>query len=519
MKKIPCLLILSLLLCLSACGAPGGGSSATSASAASAAASTSPADSEPEDVSAQPEYDITAELVVTADYKTTGEEPLLTETATIRFTNTSDVPWDKICLRDYAVANLAVCNSYSDEPIYDLSGSIRAVRDEQGQALTFAAQADPSVVYVTLPEPLQPGARTTITVDFQTLIPCGAERLSWWPTGENYDGNTICLSQAYPVLAAYLEDGWDEAPYFTAGECFFSPCGRFRMTLRLPEDYTVISTGDETRNADGSWTLAAEQVRDFAVIAGNDLAMQTAQAGDVTVRSWYYNSDPSMGEIALQAAVDAVNAFTAAWGDYPYGTLDVVESAYSGGMEYPGLVRISDAYLDLTGDAELGRDGEQELRLTVAHETAHQWFYAVVGNDQYREAWLDESFAVLGELTYQAYLGASEAELSARVAELDAAELPQQYIDLSYDQYYDAFEYGSGYYVNAVYKRGPAFLWKLRDAMGADEFDAFLRDWYAEHSFAEVTTADFRAALSRAAGDDPTAAALVEQYLSPVSGA
>ena len=514
MKKCALFLVLCLLLSLTACGGADGGSSVSAPASVSSAAT---AEETSDNVPTQPEYDISAELAVTTDYKTTGEEPLLTETTTIRFTNTSDTPWDKICLRDYAVANLADANSYTDNPIYDASGSIRAVRDEQGQALAFAAQDDPSVVYVTLSEPLSPGARTAITVDFQTLIPIGSERLSWWPVGEDYSKSTICLSQAYPVLAAYLDDGWDEAPYFTDGECFFSPCGSFRMTLRLPEDYTVISTGDETRNDDGSWTLSAERVRDFAVVVGNGFAVQTAQAGDVTVRSWYYEQDLAMGEIALQTAVEAVNAFTEQWGAYPYGTLDVVESAYGGGMEYPGLVRISDSYLDMSGDEELGVDGEQELRLTVAHETAHQWFYAVVGNDEYRQAWLDESFAVLGELTWQAATGATEEELAARVVELDAADVPQQYIDLSYDQYYDPFMMGGGYYVNAVYRRGPVFLWKLRDAMGADAFTAFLHDWYTEHQFTEVTTADFRAALNRAAGENPIVADLVTQYLSPAN--
>jgi aminopeptidase N len=29
----------------------------------------------------------------------------------------------------------------------------------------------------------------------------------------------------------------------------------------------------------------------------------------------------------------------------------------------------------------------------IAHEVAHQWWYGLVGNNQYREPWLDESFA------------------------------------------------------------------------------------------------------------------------------
>lgn len=96
-----------------------------------------------------------------------------------------------------------------------------------------------------------------------------------------------------------------------------------------------------------------------------------------------------------------MNAFEKAWGKYPYDTLDVVQAPYnSGGMEYPGMVRISDSY---AGSLELveGEVGKM-LRLDVAHEVAHEWFYAAVGNDQYREAWLDESFAVYGRICLSA---------------------------------------------------------------------------------------------------------------------
>lgn len=121
--------------------------------------------------------------------------------------------------------------------------------------------------------------------------------------------------------------------------------------------------------------------------------------------------------MSLKAAIDAVNAFCDAWGEYPYDTLDVVQTPYNaGGMEYPGLVRIAEMYADL-----IGAEGDESLRLDVAHEVAHEWFYAVVGNDQYREAWLDESFAVYGELVYQLYTGESEADVQARVDSLDCS--------------------------------------------------------------------------------------------------
>jgi aminopeptidase N len=34
---------------------------------------------------------------------------------------------------------------------------------------------------------------------------------------------------------------------------------------------------------------------------------------------------------------------------------------------------------------------------TISHEVAHQWFYGIVGNDQFREPWLDESITSFHE--------------------------------------------------------------------------------------------------------------------------
>ena len=59
-------------------------------------------------------------------------------------------------------------------------------------------------------------------------------------------------------------------------------------------------------------------------------------------------------------------------------------------MEYPNLVMISNVL-----EAEFGDDSL--LKIVVAHEVAHQWFYGMVGDNQFTEAWLDESFASYSE--------------------------------------------------------------------------------------------------------------------------
>lgn len=453
-----------------------------------------------EEPAAAPRYVLT--LSVTAGGE--NEDAALTGTAEIAFTNTSGDVWEKLCLRDYMAANLEEANHMMDPPAYT-PGSIRAVRDGRGNDLTFTVDEDPSVVWVELPEPLAAGERMTLTVDYETAIPSGGTRLCCFPAGDlsEWTKQVICLSQAYPVLAAYLEDGWNTAPYFTDGECFFSPCGSVTMDLTLPEGYTAISTGSEEQ-ADGVWHLTAENVRDFGVIASNAYEVVTTQYQGVAINSWYYagaDNDRQQGEISLQAALDAVAAFSEAWGACPYDELDVVQAPYNyGGMEYPGMVRISDSMA-------YRLDEEESLRLDVAHETAHQWFYACVGNDQYREAWLDESFAAYGELVYLESLGASEDELAAKVAEKEGT-LVEQYINLPYGEYGDY----TGY-VQAVYKTGCIFLWELRGAMGKEAFDDFLRSWYEGHEFEEVTTKEFREAVEAASGGSEAVTALLDQYL------
>src|SRR5699024_3207279 len=78
---------------------------------------------------------------------------------------------------------------------------------------------------------------------------------------------------------------------------------------------------------------------------------------------------------------------------YPYSQFSVVEADfYIGGMEYPNLVMIDQSlYSD---------DSEEYLELVTVHETAHQWWYGVVGNNQIEEAWLDEGLTEYSTLLY-----------------------------------------------------------------------------------------------------------------------
>ena len=151
-------------------------------------------------------------------------------------------------------------------------------------------------------------------------------------------------------------------------------------------------------------------MRDFAILASNCYESVTETVEGVEVRSWYLDCREDArqaGELALQAAKDALETFTRRYGPYVYDQLDVVESVYEfGGLEYPALVRINQTYLT---------DQEEEQRLGATWSTRWPTSGSMppLGNDQYREAWLDESFAAFSELVCLEDTGAPAEQVEA----------------------------------------------------------------------------------------------------------
>jgi hypothetical protein len=87
--------------------------------------------------------------------------------------------------------------------------------------------------------------------------------------------------------------------------------------------------------------------------------------------------------VFLRRAILSLERYSALYGPYPWRTYTVAAMAdltgLTGALEYPTLV-----YQPSTGE-------------NVPHETAHQWFYSLVGNDEARDPWLDEGLATWAE--------------------------------------------------------------------------------------------------------------------------
>jgi aminopeptidase N len=189
-------------------------------------------------------------------------------------------------------------------------------------------------------------------------------------------------------------------------------------------------------------------------------------------------------------AGSAFEFFGTHYAPYPYTEFDIVATpTYALGIEYPGIIAITDRIYDLD-DTLNGTPNEIVLETTVAHEAGHQWFYNLVGNDQLDEPWLDESLTQFVTWQYYAdqYGRGGEAgfrdSLTGRWSRVNGEPIP---IGLP------VAEYEGVAYSAIVYGRGPLFFEALRERLGEENFETFLEDYVDTNSWGIGTGENMKA--------------------------
>jgi len=429
-------------------------------------------------------------------------------TETVVVQNTSDDTWNELCFRDYSSLFTIGGDSgyYADGAVSEISGMKDVTKN-----MNLQIKRDPgdvSVVYMSMPVPMKPGDIRVISFDFLSYIPVLESRYG-------YMNGVYNLGNFYPVLAVYEDGAWSTEEYFLWGECFYSVVSDFEVVLTVPHNYDVISSGLSSlytsSDQEDVWRIDADRVRDFALIIGTDYGVVSGIVDGITINCYYRDGDTAWGEEALEAAVTAVKVFSETFGLYPYPELDIAETYIdAGGMEYPNLVMINESFGNY---AEM----DSRLKIYVVHEAAHQWFYGIVGDNQYTQAWLDESFASYSELVYkETFLDESEIMYEVDMLEdsMESEGIPNAAEEYYVNKSYSEFDSDQAY-TYTVYYRGEVFLYRLREAMGTELFNTALKDYVGRYSLKVAQTEDFTAVITEYAGDNADVMALLAKYIRP----
>ena len=317
----------------------------------------------------------------------------------------------------------------------DLMPSFRYERPDDGNA------DDRTVFAVDLPAAVEPGGALELQVAWEAQLPRVRRR-----TG--YKDDFLLVAQWFPKLGVYeAERGWNCHQFHMNTE-FYSDYGTYDVELNLPAEYKdkVYASGFGAGEIEGG-----RYVVRFAAPATKDRSRAGAFGKTPVVHDFTWTGDPrfkvhkftfepshwieeypdevafmveAIGEEALDLrrvdvtvlvhperdgqaerhrhATEAALFFYGLWfGEYPYQHVTVVDPPWggraAGGMEYPTLFTCG-TRLFTTPDM-------YSPESVTVHEAGHQFWYGLVGNNEFEAAWLDEGFNSYtdSEVLYRVY--------------------------------------------------------------------------------------------------------------------
>lgn len=368
---------------------------------------------------------------------------------------------------------------------------------QDGQAVEFSVTH--TLMKVELQRPIAPGDASVFHMKFNSQVPLQIRRSG----RDNSEDIEYSMSQWYPKLAMYDEDGWHADPY--VGREFYADFGRFVVDITIDKDYVVAGTGNLTnaaevghgyapevqgrRNNKITYKFVAENVHDFAWAADPDFKHEIVTMENGPDIHFFYDPETANEENWKKLMTDAPRYFAymnTHFGVYQYEQFSVIQAG-DGGMEYPMCTFMVGG----------GDEYEGFLGLFV-HEATHNWYYGMLGTNEARYPWMDEGFTTYAEDVTMQHL-------------LNRDGNPHQRTYAVYRQWQssgtrepmsthaDHFSRNVFYTISSYYM-GSMFLNQMRYIVGDEAFNRGMLRYFDEWKFKHPKPEDFVRIMEQESG-------------------
>jgi hypothetical protein len=438
----------------------------------------------------------------------------LTGTETITLHNNSPQPLPNIFLRlDHNIFRGLVPRGGS-VPAENTDGMVITQMSINGAAIDISAGPtgpgraiglNQTLARVIPASPIAAKSQAKIDISWTTKLPGGpgqGHRMT-----QRWDDNVFQPTQWYPRIAKYDDlRGWDTNVYLGPSE-FYNNFGRFDVRIDVPSGWIVSGTGvlqnpgevltaeaqgrlkrvldsDEVITIVGekevktatfpaktfAWHFIADMVNDFAWATSKNYVWRATRAtipgkGPVPIHMLHLPEREKFYANAGPITRHALEFYSKLWAPYPFPQL-TLQDGPSAGMEYPMVINSNQGAAD--------------------HETGHQWWPMMVGNNETWYGWMDEGFN-----QYMNIL--SNADAGKRAPNLN--RVGQQYGEISGNENEPPMmwnaNYGGDMYGFQTYSKTPMMLSMLGGIVGDTEVQRAMSEYTKVWAFKHPSPWDY----------------------------
>lgn len=331
------------------------------------------------------------------------------------------------------------------------------------------------ILEITLNKELQKGQKYSIDMKYIVKLPNCLGRFG-------YGDNTINITNWFPIACVYDKEGWNLDSYYEIGDPFYSETSNFIVNILLPNKYNIACTGsiveEKENNNQKLFKLQAKKVRDFAMVLSDKFIVNKSIYGNTSIITYSLNRDLAVESNKI--AKNSIKIFSKLFKEYPYDTYSVVASDFFiGGMEYPTLVMIDKTLYN--------NDSKFLLEYVIAHETAHQWWYSIIGNNEIDEPWIDEALTEYSTILYfEEKYGKEVSNRLLKTMEVQS----ENYRGNDMFKASTDFDNSSEYSLN-VYTKGAVIFNEIRKEVGDKIFFDVLQEYCNNYMFQNVKGTQF----------------------------
>ena len=371
---------------------------------------------------------------------------------------------------------------------------------QDGKPVSF--KIEETILEVSLDKPIRSGESSVLEMEFFIQTPAMVRR-----SGKISEDNVaFSMSQWYPKLCQYDDEGWHANPYI--GREFYGIWGDFDVTINIDKDYTVAGSGylqDPELVGHGyaplkegvvhdekiSWRFIAPNVHDFSWAADPNFIHDFLDIDGGPRMHFFYKSDSEFVNLWKDFQENSANFltfFSETIGRYPYSQYSVIMGG-DGGMEYAMCT-----FIDGVGHPTI-----ESLYSVTSHEIAHTWFQFLMATNESKHSWMDEGFtSYIDDVALNVVLNQGKA-----LPNVKAYDDYFNWVNLGLEEpmttHADRFKYNTGYGMSA-YDKGSIFLSQLQYVIGKENFDNSLKKYFDDWAFKHPKPNDFIRSAEKVSG-------------------